>query len=313
MKPLILCHLGVRSTPLADDERKLELSELAKKAVREGFHKLESNSKYPCLAAVEKTVNILEESGITNAGIGAIKQSDGVQRADASIMYGPTLASGAVSSLENIKYPISIARKLLDFSELHLEEPQKYQPNFYFCGYFIEKLFESHGETIPDDWKIKRDIKGSIQYKSNSINEGDTVGAVAIDEYGNLAAATSTGGHRHSYPGRIGDSPIIGAGTYANDFCAVSNTGRGENVIKVVAAKRVCDLVKEHGLNAMLAVDKMIKEFYEMLKIRDKIGTIAIDRERNWTVNFSGPAMTWALKGDEECYFGQLQGEKLEF
>ena len=115
--------------------------------------------------------------------------------------------------------------------------------------------------TPKNTGKINRESPSTIQHYFNSNNEGDTVGAVAMDEHGNLAAATSTGGHRHSFPGRIGDSPIIGAGTYANDFCAVSNTGRGENVLKVVAAKRVCDIVKEHGLNAMLAVDKMIKEF----------------------------------------------------
>ncbi len=308
MEPKVMVHLGVGSTPLPmfDKEKAKKLADLAIRSVDAGYHALQTCTDRPALKAVEMAVNVLEGSGITNSGIGAVQQSDGVQRCDASIMYGPTLSCGAVSSLERVKYPVSVARRLLDFSEMaDPEEKNDFRWNFYFCGYHVEKVFNIHGSAIPDDWRM--DGKPSLV----PFNEGDTVGAVAIDGDGNLAAATSTGGTRGSFPGRIGDTPVIGAGTYANARCAVSNTGRGENVIKLGGAKLVCDLAKEKSSNAMLAVDGMMKEYAIMFpRTKATLGTIAIDHEGNWTSQFTGTTMTWAVKGDSFGYLGQVPGQK---
>ncbi|MHA1371014.1 MAG: isoaspartyl peptidase/L-asparaginase, partial [Promethearchaeota archaeon] len=212
MDPIILCHLGVGSKPIKNENKLRRLVELAIKAVDSGYQILNSNVQRPALKAVEVTVNILEESGLTNSGIGAVRQSDGVQRCDASIMYGTTLSCGCVSSLEGIKYPISVARKLLEYSEFFNSQPEKFRWHFYFCGYFIQKIFELHDDTIPDSWRHNvLERENGQQFTGMPDNNGETVGAVAIDSNGNLAAVTSTGGLRGAYPGRIGDTAIIGA------------------------------------------------------------------------------------------------------
>lgn len=310
MEPVIIIHTGVGSTPLADKKKNKNLFRLAIDAVDAGYQALKSDIDRPALKAVERAINVLEASGIVNAGIGAVKQSDGVQRRDASIMDGSTLSCGSVSSLENVKHTISVARRLLEFTESGEDVDPRW--NFYFCGYYVEKIFEIHGETIPDEWKMEG--KTTLVPRDLQVPEGETVGAVAIDSQGTIVAGTSTGGLSGSYPGRIGDTPVIGAGTYANQWCGVSNTGRGENVMKLVSAKRVCDLVKNDGCNAMIAVDRMIKEYEQTLpNTNGCIGTIAIDKDGNWTSQFNGAVMTWAVKTSSAGYFGQLPGEKKEF
>ncbi|MHA1679389.1 MAG: isoaspartyl peptidase/L-asparaginase [Promethearchaeota archaeon] len=310
MTRIILCHLGVGATPLDDDEKARALDDLSRRAVIEGYKVLCLDGDNAAIDAVERVVNILEESGIVNAGRGAVKQSDGVQRRDASIMCGRTLDCGAVSSLENILYPISVTRKLMEFSRLGEKPSDKFRWNFYFNGYFVEHLFNIHGEEFPARWIIDEAHDHSFTSKVGDISGGDTVGAVALDINGNLAAGTSTGGTRGSFPGRIGDSAVIGAGTYANEFCAVSNTGRGENVMKLTGAKRVCDLV-ELGVNAMLAVNRMHREYENTFpETPGRIGTIAIDRDGNWAVHFNGARMAWAVKTDDGGFQGQKLGEK---
>ncbi|MBN2150558.1 MAG: isoaspartyl peptidase/L-asparaginase, partial [Candidatus Lokiarchaeota archaeon] len=308
----IIIHTGVSTRPLADKEKVRKLADLAIQAVDAGYQALESRVDRPAVTAVEKAVNVLEDSGLVNAGVGAVKQWDGVQRRDATIMDGSTLSCGAVSSLEGIKNAISVARRLMEYTELPGDESKDPKWNFHFCGYFIEEIFGIHGERVPDGWKMPgRQCPSRVPAP---LSEEGTVGAVAIDAAGNIAAGTSTGGLAGSYPGRIGDSPVIGAGTYANRSCGVSNTGRGENVIKLCCAKRVCDLVQDQGINAMLAVDRMIKEYEAALPgTTGRIGTIAIDKDGNWTSNFNGAAMTWAVKTRDRGFYGQQPGEKVEF
>ncbi|MEX2683859.1 MAG: isoaspartyl peptidase/L-asparaginase [Candidatus Sigynarchaeota archaeon] len=312
MKPAIIIHTGVGSTPPSDKKKAKKLADLAIKAVDAGYQVLESETKRPAIKAVEIAITVLENSGLVNAGIGAVKQQDGIQRRDATIMDGATLSCGAVSSLEGIKNAISVARRLMEYTELSCDETKDPGWNFYFCGYFIDKIFEIHGEKVPDAWKMPgKHVPSRVPA---SLSTEGTVGAVAIDSAGNIAAGTSTGGLAGSYPGRIGDSSVIGAGTYANRFCGAVNTGRGENVMKLVCAKRVCDLVQHQGLNAMLAVDRMIKEYEAALpNTTGRIGTIAIDKDGNWTANFNGAAMTWAVKTPDNGFFGQMPGEKMEF
>ncbi|HME54742.1 MAG TPA: isoaspartyl peptidase/L-asparaginase [Candidatus Lokiarchaeia archaeon] len=310
MEPTIIIHTGVGSTPLTDKKKAKNLARLAIDAVDAGYQALESDVDRPALKAVEHAINVLEASGIVNAGIGAVMQSDGIQRRDASIMDGSTLACGSVSSLENVKHAISVARRLLEFTEAGEDVDPRW--NFYFCGYHVDKIFEIHGESIPDEWKMEG--TPSLVPREQQVPDGETVGAVAIDSSGIIVAGTSTGGLSGSYPGRIGDTPVIGAGTYANKFCGVSNTGRGENVMKLVAAKRVCDLVKSEECNAMIAVDRMIREYEQAFPgTSGHIGTIAIDKDGSWTSQFNGAAMTWAVKNSSAGFYGQRPGEKQEF
>jgi len=312
LKPAIIIHTGVGTTPLSDRKKAKKIADLAIKSVDAGYQTLESEAKRPAIKAVEVAVNVLEDSGLVNAGVGAIKQQDGLQRRDATIMDGATLSCGAVSSLEGVKNAISVVRRLMEYTELPGDEVKDPRWNFYFCGYFIDKIFEIHGEKVPDAWKMPG--KQAPSRVPAPLSKEGTVGAVAIDSAGNIAAGTSTGGLAGSYPGRIGDSPVIGAGTYANKFCGVVNTGRGENVMKLVCAKRVCDLVQDQGMNAMLAVDRMIKEYEAALpNTTGRIGTIAIDKDGNWTANFNGAAMTWAVKTPDHGFYGQQPGEKKEF
>jgi beta-aspartyl-peptidase (threonine type) len=312
MQPAIIIHTGVGTTPLLDKKKAKKLADLAMQAVDAGYQVLESQVDRPAVKAIEKAINVLEDSGLVNAGVGAVKQQDGIQRRDASIMDGETMSCGAVSSLEGIKNAISVVRRLMEFTEQPGDEAKDPKWNFYFCGYFIDSIFGIHGERVPDGWKMHGNPVPSLV--KAPISTGDTVGAVAIDSAGRIVAGTSTGGLAGSYPGRVGDSPVIGAGTYANRFCGVSNTGRGENVMKLLCAKRVCDLVKDQGLNAILAVDRMIKEYEATFPdTTGRIGTIAIDKDGNWTSNFNGAAMTWAVKTREHGYYGQLPGEKKEF
>jgi beta-aspartyl-peptidase (threonine type) len=321
MQPAIIIHTGVGSTPLLDKKKAKKLAGLAIQAVDAGYQVLESDVERAAVKAVERSINVLEDSGLVNAGIGAVKQQDGIQRRDASIMDGHDLSCGAVSSLEGIKNAISVARRIMEYTEQprndgtgakDARDTKDACMNFYFCGYFVDTLFKLHGEQVPDAWKMPGTTPPSLV--PLPIARGDTVGAVAIDKEGNIVAGTSTGGFDGSYPGRIGDSPVIGAGTYANPSCGVSNTGRGENVLKLGCAKRVCDLVQNQSMNAMLAVDRMIKEYEVTLPgTTGRIGTIAIDSGGNWTASFNGAAMTWAAKSSEHGYYGQLPGEKKEF
>jgi beta-aspartyl-peptidase (threonine type) len=315
MEPVIVIHTGVGSTPRSEQEpeKVAALADLAIAAVDAGFQLLNSSEPRAALKAVEVAVNVLESSGIVNAGLGAVRQIDGVQRMDASIMDGPTLSFGCVSSLEGIKHPVSVARKFLDFSELE-GTGEQYRWHSFFCGYYIDKIFEIHGEQVPDEWRIEPGSIPSLVPSGNRDPPGETVGAVAMDADGHLAAATSTGGLEGAFPGRIGDTPVIGGGTYANQWGAVSNTGRGENIIKIVAAKRACDFMQDRKLNAMLAVDRMLKEYKEQLHDPvGTIGTIAIDQQGKWTVQFTGTAMTWAEKDSNGGSFGQFPGEKRPF
>lgn len=312
MHPAVIVHLGVSTATISDQARVEALNALAIRAADAGFQALHASVDEPALLAVERAVNQLEESGIVNAGRGAVKQADGVQRCDASIMDGSTLDCGAVAGLEGIAMPVSVARRLLDFSREGREDPGRDSNwNFFFTGPHVEEVFRLHGESIPPAWRAGTPAtRGASEAGAGC----DTVGAIAIDAAGRLAAATSTGGMRGSLPGRVGDSPVIGGGTYASDHAAFSNTGRGEHVMKICAAKRACDLVEHGGMNAMLAVNRLHAEYQARFAgTGAAIGTIGIDKEGNWTAQFTGACMAWAVKTPDGGFRGFLSGEKEPF
>ncbi len=240
------------------------------------------------LDAVTAAVRILEDDPMFNAGHGAALTRDGAAELDAAIMEGLELRAGAVASVRHVRNPIELARRIMQKSrhvllvgagaeEFALEEGMTLVPNHYFrTAERVEQLrAEQRGETVSEI--MPPSPRG-------------TVGAVARDEAGNLAAATSTGGMTNKRPGRVGDSPIIGAGTYAkNGVCAVSATGHGEYFIRAVAAHHVCAAVEYRGISLEQAVREMLHEI--LRKLGGDGGIIAIDGAGGIVMDFSSDGM----------------------
>jgi L-asparaginase / beta-aspartyl-peptidase len=237
------------------------------------------------LDAVATAVRVLEDDPQFNAGRGAALTRDGGAELDAAIMEGHGMRAGAVAAIRHVKNPVDLARRVMEKSrhvllvgpgaeEFALEEKFILVPNHYFrTAERIEELeAEQHGKRLSD------------------LAPQGTVGAVALDAQGTLAAATSTGGMTNKRPGRVGDSPIIGAGTYAkNGVCAVSATGHGEYFIRAVAAHHVATAVQYRGLTLKQAVDEML---HKVLKgLGGDGGLIGIDAQGDIVMEFSTEGM----------------------
>jgi len=244
------------------------------------------------LDAVTAAVRLLEDDPLFNAGRGAVLAHDGSAELDASIMDGRHLRAGAVAGLRHVKNPIELARRVMEASphvmlsgsgaeEFAIEQGFTLVPNSYFETPLRRSQLERvlHGSTAP-----REELQGL-----------GTVGAVALDRDGNLAAATSTGGMTGKRWGRIGDSPIIGAGTYAdNDSCAVSGTGHGEYFMRTVVAYDVCALVAYRGWSLARAARDVVQR---KLKQRGGDGgVIAIDRAGTVVMEFNGDGMFRAMR-----------------
>jgi L-asparaginase / beta-aspartyl-peptidase len=188
----------------------------------------------PAIAAVECTITLLERSGLFNAGRGANRQLDGVQRMDAAIMEGAHLKAGAVASIERIEHPITAARLVMEETD-HVLLVGRFAERF--ARHF--KLDRYHSTGSPRRLSYARIL--ARQQRFTTERHG-TVGAVALDRFGTVAAGASTGGIDSMLPGRVGDSPLIGCGIYADNHSgAVSMTGVGEGIIRLVIAKNICD------------------------------------------------------------------------
>ena len=239
------------------------------------------------LDAVTAAVVSLEDNPLFNAGRGAVLNRDGVAELDASVMDGRTLAAGAVSGLQHVKNPIELARLVMDKS-----------PHVMLVGAGAEEFARTQGvELVPNEYfrtparqkQLERILRGAIS-KENELQAFGTVGAVALDLEGNLAAATSTGGMTGKRWGRVGDSPIIGAGTYANnESCAVSATGWGEYFIRTVVAHDICAQKEYLKIPLAQAVDNVLNG--KMKKLGGDGGVIAIDRQGEVVLEFNSEGM----------------------
>jgi L-asparaginase / beta-aspartyl-peptidase len=239
------------------------------------------------LDAVAAAVRVLEDDPLFNAGHGAALTRDGAAELDAAIMDGRQLRAGAVASVRHVKNPIDLARRVMEKSrhvllvgagaeEFALEEEFVLVPNLYFRT--AERLAQLQAEQ-----------RGERMSELLPTSRG-TVGAVALDGAGNLAAATSTGGMTNKRPGRVGDSPIIGAGTYAkNGVCAVSATGHGEYFIRAVAAHHICAAVQYRGLTLQLAVREMLHDI--LASMGGDGGLIAVGQDGQLVMDFSSEGM----------------------
>jgi beta-aspartyl-peptidase (threonine type) len=212
---------------------------------------------------------------------------EGHAELDASIMTGHDLKAGAVAGVKRIRHPINLARKVMEDS-----------PHVMLYGAGAEEFASSRGfEFVPNEFFItpqrKRQLERVLQGRTQPRNELSglgTVGAVAIDSAGNLAAATSTGGMTNKRWGRIGDAPIIGAGTYANNAsCAVSATGHGEYFIRSVVAYDVCALMEYKGYSLDRAATEVVKR--KLIERGGEGGIIAVDRAGNVALEFNSPGM----------------------
>jgi len=246
------------------------------------------------LDATEAVVRVLEDDPHFNAGKGSVFTSAGTNEMDAAIMDGKTMAAGAVAALKHVKNPISLARLVMEKSGHVMIDSEGAEAFAKENG--VELVDQKYFFT-QERWDALQKIKAAKNREGGSgkaffITDQDrhgTVGAVALDQNGNLAAATSTGGNTNKRPGRVGDTPVIGAGTYAsNATCAVSATGDGEYFIRATAARDVSALMECRGMSlkdaAQTALDKVAK-------LGGTGGLIAIDRDGNVTLPFNTGGM----------------------
>ena len=252
------------------------------------------------LDAVEATIRLMEDSPLFNAGKGAVFTNAGTNELDASIMDGRTLKAGAVASLKHIKNPISLARLVMEKSKHVMmvgegaetfarQQGIELVPQSYFYTEDRWKALQREKAAEEEKNKAPKDKKQERQHAEPLTHAYGTVGAVALDQGGNIAAGTSTGGMSNKKWGRVGDSPIIGAGTFANNqTCGISATGDGEYFIRLGVARDLSALLEYKGLSLKEAADTVIEK---VGKLGGKGGLIAIDKGGNIAMSFNTSGM----------------------
>ncbi len=247
-----------------------------------------------CLEAVEVAVASMEDDETFDAGRGSFLNMDGRVQLDACMMDGATLRAGGVGCVEHIRNPIRAAKKILTES-----------PHVYFVGSGAERFAQEHGIELcaNDDLIIPREVERLREAKQQGylqmpdefgpMRSHDTVGAVALDRDGNIAAATSTGGTLNKAPGRVGDSSLIGCGCYADNLsAAVSTTGWGEPMMKLVLSKWTADKV-EQGLAPQDAAQRAL--YYLKSRLNGHGGIILLDSRGRVGIAHNTPRMAWAM------------------
>jgi len=293
----IVIHGGAGTILKAHMTPELEAAytEGLEEAVEAGFGVLEQGGA--AVNAVRAAIVVLEDNMLFNAGRGSVFTKKGVQEMDAAIMNGATLEAGAVAGVRNVRNPIVLASEVMLHSnhvflsgkganDFAIKQGVKLEPDEYFFSQFRY-----------DQWKSIRDSDNySLDHTHQRLEElmrdrkFGTVGAVACDQHGNIAAATSTGGMTNKKYGRIGDSPIIGIGTYANNkTCAISCTGHGEPFIRAVAAHDVSCLMEYGGLNLHEAMNVVVND--KLIKLDGEGGMIGVDAEGNHAMVLNSAGM----------------------
>ena len=260
-----------------------------KAALKKGYELIKDG--HPAIEAVEKAVKTLEDNPLFNAGKGAVFAADGTHEMDAAIMDGANLNAGGVCGINNIKNPIELARLVMEKSEHVLLGGKGAQEFAKQMNCPTEKAAYFFDEFRFNQWqRIKGTNEFQLDHSKKKTDKFGTVGAVALDMNGNLAAATSTGGMTNKRFGRIGDSPIIGAGNYANNLtCAVSCTGSGEFFLKGVVAYDVSCLMEMKGLSLEDACNEVIHK--RVKSIGGDGGLIAVDSLGNIAMPYNTEGM----------------------
>lgn len=296
----IVIHGGagnISSDNLSEEEQK-EYEKVLAEATDRGLQILENNGS--SIDAVENVIRMLEDSPLFNAGKGAVFTHEGKNELDASIMNGLDLNAGAVAGVRTIKNPISAARKVMEESEhvmLACEGAETFarekgleivSPDYFFTHRRFKSLLRSLE-------------KEGINTDSLEMNKFGTVGCVALDNKGNLCAGTSTGGRTNKKYGRIGDSPVIGAGNYAkNSSCGVSATGHGEYFIRYVVSHEISALMEYKGLSVEEAASEVIHR--QLKTVGGDGGVVCLDSYGNYAMEFNTSGMFRA--------YGNSEGEK---
>ena len=288
--PVLLIHGGAWAIP--DELVEAHLIGV-KNAIAAGWRVLEKGG--PALDAAEEAVVVMEDDEAFDAGRGSFLNRDGKVQLDALIMDGATLRAGGVGCVEHIANPIRAARKVLSES-----------PHVYFVAEGAERFAQEHGIPLckNEDLIIPREVERLRAFQASGDGQEqdvfapaishDTVGAVALDSNGNIAAATSTGGTLNKAPGRLGDSSLIGCGSYAdNASAAVSLTGWGEPIMKLVLAKWAADRVASGNLPQWAAAEAMN---YLKSRVNGHGGIIVLDAQGRFGIAQNTPRMAWALK-----------------
>ena len=284
--PVIVVHGGAGWSHGTSDEKQHAIKSGLKKALDTGFSILQSGGS--SLDAVEAAIVILEDNPVFNAGRGSVYTAEEKQEMDASIMSGNDQDAGAVASVSRVKNPIKLARYIMEHTE-----------HVMMAGSGAEKVAEQGGlELVDPSYFYSEDRLKSV--KKQQAKKNSTVGALAIDKLGNIAAGTSTGGRSNKLPGRIGDSPIIGAGTWAqNNVCGVSGTGHGEYFIRYNVAREICARMEYLNLSVGEASAQVIGQ---LTAIGIEGGVIVLDKNGNISMEFNTDGMARAFrnsKGDE--------------
>lgn len=288
-------------------EKEAEYKQALADAINAGEAVLKANGS--ALDAVEAAIVSLENNPLFNAGKGAVFTNMGKNEMDASLMDGKDLRAGAVAGVQNIKNPIKLSRAVMDQSE-HvmlaglgaMEFAEKVGAEFADDEYFFVPMrFEQLQKAKESDTMILDHTEDDFE---NGEKKFGTVGCVALDVYGNIAAGTSTGGMTNKKYGRVGDSPVIGSGTYANNkTCAISCTGHGEFFIRAVVAYDVSCLMEYKGLSLKEACNIVVKD--KLVKLGGEGGLIALDAKGNIELSFNSEGMYRASKkSGEELYIG---------
>jgi L-asparaginase / beta-aspartyl-peptidase len=296
--PVLVVHGGAWAIP--DDMVDAHLNGV-RAAMEAGWRVLEAGGS--SLDAVEESVVIMEDDDTFDAGRGSFLNRDGRVQLDALIMDGTTLRAGGVGCVERIANPIRAARKILSES-----------PHVYFVAEGAERFAAEHGIQLcrNEDLIVPREIERLREFQARPAGSDsdlfsatishDTVGAVALDRDGNIAAATSTGGTLNKAPGRLGDSSLIGCGCYAdNKSAAASTTGWGEPIMKLVLAKWAADRVASGSLPEWIAAEAIN---YLESRLQGHGGMILLDARGNFGIAHNTPRMAWAVRTSKQSASG---------
>jgi beta-aspartyl-peptidase (threonine type) len=278
-------------------------SSALKTALDAGYAVLENGGT--AVNAIKASIVLLEDNVLFNAGRGSVFTKKGVQEMDAAIMDGKDLSAGAVTGVRNVRNPIELATEVMRNSnhvflsgkganDFAIKQGVKLEPDEYFFSQFRY-----------DQWKAIRDSDTySLDHTNHHLEElmkdkkFGTVGAVACDVNGNIAAATSTGGMTNKKYGRIGDSPVIGCGTYANNkTCAISCTGHGEMFIRGVAAYDVSCLMEYKNMSLQEAMDEVVNK--KLVSLHGEGGMIGVDAKGNYAMVLNSAGMYRAVRTDK--------------
>lgn len=304
-KYTLALHGGAGTILKEDMTPELETAYLQglEEALAAGYAILERGGS--AIDAVKAATIMLEDNILFNAGRGSVFTKKGVHEMDAAIMDGATLAAGAVAGVRNIRNPVALACEVMQYSDhvflsgdgaqdFAIRQGIPLEPDEYFFSQFRY-----------DQWKAIRDSDNyALDHSADAVEElmrdkkFGTVGAVACDAQGNIAAATSTGGMTNKKYGRIGDTPLIGAGTYANNTtCAISATGHGEPFIRAVAAYDVGCLMEYKALSLEQAMNVVVND--KLIRLQGEGGMIGVDAQGNAAMIFNSAGMYRAMKSSD--------------